>query len=105
MATFDATTDFQAATNLGGVWSCGYSQSGGATYALIPFDKATPGAQMSWTRSNHNPSGTSAIWRNLGASAAYGVGIGVGVGQISLHPGPRPNGDWAIPTSTRRSQN
>ena len=32
MVTFDATTDFQAATNPGGVWSYGYSVAGGAAY-------------------------------------------------------------------------
>lgn len=96
MATFDAITDFQAETNPRGVWSYGYSEVGGTLYALIPFDQPTPGEQISWTKSDYNTSGTPAAWRNLGAAPAYGVGVGVGVGQLSLHPGPRPNGDFAI---------
>lgn len=92
MAIFDCTKNFQVASNPGKVWSYGYSEAGSVGYALILFDAATPGKQPSWTRANYRTSGTPAAWRNLGTTTAYGVGAG----QMSLHPGPRPNGDFAI---------
>lgn len=92
----DAAGDISA-SNPSGPWSYGYSVAGGTTaYRLIPFNNnAKPRSVTSgifWWRSDYNPSGTPSAWRNTGSVAQYGVGPG----QLSLHPGPRPDGDWAI---------
>lgn len=92
MATYDAIQEFQSATNPGPAWGYGYSEQGGANYAFIPFDRGTPGDAISWTMSNYEISGTPTAWRNLQAADRYGVKPG----QLSLHPGPRPDGDFAV---------
>jgi len=88
-ATYDATTGFNTTSNPAGAWSYGYSALGGAGYALTPFDLPSGSG---WNKSGYMTSGTPAVWKNTGASAQYGVGPG----QLSLHPGPTANGDYAI---------
>lgn len=92
MNLYDVLLDFQVANNPGAVWSYGYTKAGGAGYSFLPFDRPASGSQPSWTMAGYNHSGTPAVWRNLGSSAAFGVGPG----QLSIHPGPQPNGDYAI---------
>lgn len=92
---YDATTQFQTVANPRGVWSYGYAPAGGVDYALVLFDShgsgVVPGSGV-WTRSDYNTTGTPCIWRNLDSMAQYGVQPG----QLSLHPGPRPEGDFAV---------
>ncbi len=85
-AIYDATMDIQTLSNPGDVWSYGYSHQGGANYSMTLFN--APG----WSMVGYNTLGTPAIWKNNTASTLYGVAPG----QISLHPGPLPNGDYAI---------
>lgn len=89
----DATTDFQAGSNPSGVWRYGYSERGGADYALIPFDnKPAVNAGLAWTKTGYTTAGTPTAWLNLDTRRQYGVDPR----QLSLHPGPRPDGDYAI---------
>ena len=97
MASFSAAQDFQTTRNSAGVWTYGYCESGGSGYALVPFDNSEQGSGSTtsaivWSKTGYNISGTPSAWRNLGSQALYGVGPG----QLSIHPGPRPNGDFAI---------
>jgi hypothetical protein len=96
---FDAAADYQLDSNPRSRWAYGYSvgTGGGAgapAYAFIPFDQsdATRSGAQSWTMAAYNTLGTPAVWRNTGAVARDGVAPG----QLSLHPGPRPDGDVAI---------
>ena len=91
---FDATAEFQLDSNPGNRWSYGYSIAGSVGYSFIPFDRSevTKSGAQSWTMASYNPSGTPATWRNVGPETRYGVAPG----QLSIHPGPRPDGDYVI---------
>ena len=94
---FNSTSEFQGEVNPGPVWGYGYSAGGGAAYSLVPFDahaEEVPSGepQTTWVRSDYINLGTPAIWRNLKTAAESGVQPG----QVSLHAGPRPNGDFAV---------
>jgi hypothetical protein len=88
-AVYDATTDFQTLSNPGEVWSYGYANPVGSTYSMTLFDDHSPAG---WSMHDYNTAGTPAIWKN---PAAY-TQNGVAPGQVSLHPGPVPDGDFAI---------
>jgi len=89
-AGYDATADFQTLSNPGGVWSYGYSPSGGAGYALTLFD-ANGSIGTGWVMSGYSTLNTPAAFINLDAPVA-----GVATGQFALHPGPAAFGDLAI---------
>jgi hypothetical protein len=89
----DAVSEFSLGANPNGVWSYGYSVESGVQRSLVPFDKGVQTTEsQAWTRSDYVHSGTPAIWRNLTRATRFGVGPN----QLSLHPGPRPNQDFAI---------
>ena len=93
---YDAVKDFPASNNNAGPWTFGYSEAGDSAYRMIRFDNTAanvggfPG--VVWSKSGYNTAGTPSIWRNLAAFPRYGVAPG----QLSLHPGPRPRGDFTI---------
>ena len=88
-AVYDATTDFQTLSNPGSVWSYGYSHPVGPAYSMTLFDNHS---SAGWSMLGYVSLGTPAIWKNPAAYAQYGVAPG----QVSLHPGPSPDGDFAI---------
>jgi hypothetical protein len=89
--TWDATNDFTASTtsNPNGVWSYGYDPASTAGYQFKAFNKFS---NANWTDSQYQSSGTPAFGKNLSGATVSGVQPG----QITLHPGPVPNGDAAI---------
>jgi hypothetical protein len=94
--TYDAGLDFQTLSNPAGPWSYGYSP-GSTTYSMTLFDTTASGnigssTYASWTKAGYISLGTPVIWKNTGASTAYGVAPG----QLALHPGPVANGDQAV---------
>jgi endonuclease/exonuclease/phosphatase family metal-dependent hydrolase len=84
------------AGNPSGPWSFGYSIEGGEAYAFIPFDNFVQGegaaSGLYWRRGDYFVNGTPTAWKNTSATTQNGVAPG----QVSLHPGPRPEGDFAI---------
>lgn len=97
ITVYNAVNDFRTSSNNGGPWTYGYSEAGDAGYRMIRFDNTTdrpssgiPG--VVWSKNGYVTSGTPSIWRNLDTFPRYGVAPG----QVSLHPGPRPNGDFTI---------
>jgi hypothetical protein len=89
-AVYDATADFQIASNPGAVWSYGYSSAGGAAYSVILFDDHA--GTNAWTKSNYVSFGAPVAWKNN----TGGTLNGVAAGQLSLHPGPLDHGDFAV---------
>ena len=82
---YDATVDFSAINNPNGVWSYGYSLTGGAGYAFTLFNTATISVTTpGWNASTYQTLGAPTIWKNL----TGGVSFGATPGQILLHPGP-----------------
>ncbi len=92
--TYDATSDFRITKEANFPWKFGFSVGGDLDYEFIEFDegKVLDDAGIGWTMANYQSSGTPAIWRNFSGVSKFGVGPG----QLSLHPGPRPNGDFAV---------
>jgi hypothetical protein len=87
--TYDATTDFSLVSNPNGVWSYGYSHLTAPSYAFTPFNSVSG---TLWEDSSYNTLSTPSVFLNN----TGGIVNGVAPGQISLNPGPVPNGDFAI---------
>lgn len=95
----DLAADFSTSTSpqsSGSTWTYGYSTSAGAAYSMILFDNAVGSG---WSMTNYNTLGTPAVWKN---TSSYSI-AGVAPGQVSLHPGPVPNGDVTIVRFTASS--
>jgi len=94
---WDATNDFTAATttNPNGVWSYGYNPASIDGYQFQVFDTFTTaeGVIPIWLDSTYNALNTPSFLKNVTSSP---LNNGIEPGQISLHPGPVPNGDEAI---------
>lgn len=92
--TWDAATDFATAAggNPGAVWSYGYDPASVDGYQIKLFDIVAVGSVAQWNDSQYSSLGTPAAWKNLSGSTI----LGVVDGQVALHPGPTPNGDYAI---------
>jgi PEP-CTERM motif len=77
---YHATAEFDTASNPNGVWSYGYSLSGGAAYQFVAFDSS---GINHWISSTYEDLGAPIIWINRGNTVAYGIEPG----QMSMHPG------------------
>lgn len=91
---YDVTSDFSISNgNPNGVWTYGYSASGGATYSLINSDRIyNTAVAIGWGSNAVNNQNAPMDWKNISSSTINGVAPG----QFTIHPGPAANGDYGV---------
>ena len=86
---YNATRDFSTSSNPDGVWSYGYSASGGSSYSMTLFDNQL---HSWWVKAGYVILDVPAAGINTSGSRLNGVDPD----QLFLHPGPVSYGDFAI---------